>query len=567
MTPTDGVKSAAENLNILDSQNIVDELNNQQSQKFIDPNCHSPGETILDVSNDSFCDDQILDPQNRAKKLQNVINGLPQYPTPTDNSICSQSALTELQFLIQQKFNNTNLSENTAKNNFAEEKFESQLVLTSIAISLVYSMKQVNSKLSNLINSIISAITTTITSIQNIEVNDKISLFEKQHAIFRLNDFLSLFSGINIDRNAYDIRHFSIDIFLTYEIEILRRYTTNVMFINYNNYLININDKITFDQRKSSQEFGGIYESAGNKLIASPTPVIDDYYADIINLKTSLFDDTFNNIKSSRDSNIIKRFAYSLKITPDIDRSGPAQVLNTFVLKALNDLITFFVDYVDGVPKMPTEKDVLTEISSIDFCGLKIPPTPPAELDTTTTNIADLSHNTFDTNNKPTISDLDYWKEYSKYITIVNLLPIYWTIGLYVPTPGGILKVPLPTIWKPLAVINAKPFGLIVIFLTINGIAISPTIWVYKFPPFGKNESNLFVMLRSFNQKIKDDTGNALLNVPVVNNININPELTKTLPFKQDDLPTIKRLGMNNLTYLLYLNQWLSTYTNGGGLP
>jgi hypothetical protein len=85
----------------------------------------------------------------------------------------------------------------------------------------------------------------------------------------------------------------------------------------------------------------------------------------------------------------------------------------------------------------------------------------------------------------PTLLDLKYWLEFSKVLNKVALLPLpenpttlrYWPVGLFFPTPAGtLIKIPLPIIWIPLIVIPS-PTGVIVVFLTINGIFISPIMF------------------------------------------------------------------------------------------
>lgn len=86
----------------------------------------------------------------------------------------------------------------------------------------------------------------------------------------------------------------------------------------------------------------------------------------------------------------------------------------------------------------------------------------------------------------PNQNQLCYWKEFSKIINKVGLLPVpnvsltpelrYWPVGIIIPYPGGLIKIPLPIIWIPLIVIST-PLGNIVIFLTVNGLFISPVIF------------------------------------------------------------------------------------------
>jgi len=49
-------------------------------------------------------------------------------------------------------------------------------------------------------------------------------------------------------------------------------------------------------------------------------------------------------------------------------------------------------------------------------------------------------------------------------------------VGLTIPTPAGLVKIPLPIIWIPLIAIPGSA-GINVIFLTINGLFISPIIF------------------------------------------------------------------------------------------
>jgi len=86
----------------------------------------------------------------------------------------------------------------------------------------------------------------------------------------------------------------------------------------------------------------------------------------------------------------------------------------------------------------------------------------------------------------PNSTQLCYWMEFAKVANLLGLLPIpnlpnitelrYWPVGLTIPTPGGLIKIPLPVIWLPLIVIST-PMGSIVFFLTINGVFISPVIF------------------------------------------------------------------------------------------
>jgi len=87
----------------------------------------------------------------------------------------------------------------------------------------------------------------------------------------------------------------------------------------------------------------------------------------------------------------------------------------------------------------------------------------------------------------PTSNQMCYWVEFAKMATFIGLLPMpngakvgqlrYWPVGIIIPYPGGLIKIPLPIMWIPLLTIST-PLGNIVFFLTINGVFISPVVFL-----------------------------------------------------------------------------------------
>lgn len=85
----------------------------------------------------------------------------------------------------------------------------------------------------------------------------------------------------------------------------------------------------------------------------------------------------------------------------------------------------------------------------------------------------------------PSANDMIYWKQFAKVLNMVNLLPLpkdpstlrYWPVGFIIPTPLTIIKIPLPIIWIPIVTIPTAA-GIIVVFITINGIFISPIVFL-----------------------------------------------------------------------------------------
>ena len=109
-----------------------------------------------------------------------------------------------------------------------------------------------------------------------------------------------------------------------------------------------------------------------------------------------------------------------------------------------------------------------------------------------------------------------YWKKFAKLATTYGLLPFpdlqpktpgqglrYWPVGLIIPTPAMLIKIPLPVVWIPLITITSK-FGIIVIFLGVNGILPCPYVMY-----IGKGGIKTFVVTmrgpsKSFGYKAQD---------------------------------------------------------------
>lgn len=161
---------------------------------------------------------------------------------------------------------------------------------------------------------------------------------------------------------------------------------------------------------------------------------------------------------------------------------------------------------------------------------------------------------------------LEYWRKWGLNLTLVNLLPQYWTIGLLIPNPSGVARIPLPTIWTPLAVFST-PTHLYVFWITVNGIVVAPTIWQLELSKTAGNKSFHLLLFRGGNVLIKQGTTTECLKIPLVAGIDVNPTLSKTLPMTTDDLPTIERLVPINLLYLSYLDKWLTQAKNYMGFP
>ena len=93
-----------------------------------------------------------------------------------------------------------------------------------------------------------------------------------------------------------------------------------------------------------------------------------------------------------------------------------------------------------------------------------------------------------------------YWLQFCKFATIYGLLPFpdiepsptstgpgmrYWPVGMVIPTPVTLIKIPLPIVWIPIIVITSK-FGTIVLFIGICGVTPCPFV-MYISPTGVKN--------------------------------------------------------------------------------
>ncbi len=170
-------------------------------------------------------------------------------------------------------------------------------------------------------------------------------------------------------------------------------------------------------------------------------------------------------------------------------------------------------------------KEVLVEIDSKCF-SIKDPDSSPQDLESKVDDIqgSDPFGEKSLSETDPTMPsplDLKYWFQFAKILNKVALLPLpknpitlrYWSVGLFFPTPAGkIIKIPLPIIWVPLVVIPS-PTGVIVIFLTINGLFISPII--FKVDSTGNKQHLLTAKGPSPQFGYTDDSVKSTIKIPL----------------------------------------------------
>ena len=124
----------------------------------------------------------------------------------------------------------------------------------------------------------------------------------------------------------------------------------------------------------------------------------------------------------------------------------------------------------------------------------------------------------------PNYTQMCYWLEFSKIATKVGLIPLpnipnatqlrYWPVGFIIPYPGGLIKIPLPIIWIPLISLSSAA-GTIVIFLTINGIFISPVVFFVSNSGFKQHILTIKGPSEKFGYDAYDELIKPEINVPV----------------------------------------------------
>ena len=216
----------------------------------------------------------------------------------------------------------------------------------------------------------------------------------------------------------------------------------------------------------------------------------------------------------------------------------------------------------------------------------------------------------------PTIITKRYWRKFCNHATVVGLLPIYWATGLLIPSPNGLIPVPFPIVFKPLAVIPT-PIGIFVFMIGQRGVLPCPILYFLQ-PGF---ESKFQIALRASNLPIFSMTkapttkitaiGENLLftnqipitsyipeakgpgmDVPKLGKIPGGPigqvvkqilgpvlgkkskggdlaKIIKQIPvvYQQDDLPPWERLTLGNVPWKLYLNSWCLQAKINSGYP
>lgn len=179
-------------------------------------------------------------------------------------------------------------------------------------------------------------------------------------------------------------------------------------------------------------------------------------------------------------------------------------------------------------------------------------------------DILNLSHNTH-ISNGPDLLNIKYWKRYCSILTTVALSPNFWTTGLLIPSPGGLIPIKLPILWVPIAVFYTPPV-INVIIITLNGTIVYPVVWQYRMEPVSNASSFFLQLFRGANILIKEKT-NVRFSVVYEGGIDTNPDESRVVPNVEDDLPTYERLSISNINLVKYMTKWLNRCKPYMGYP
>ena len=102
-----------------------------------------------------------------------------------------------------------------------------------------------------------------------------------------------------------------------------------------------------------------------------------------------------------------------------------------------------------------------------------------------------------------TIFDCEYWYVYFALATVISLpLVMDWADGLDIPTPAGIISIPLPGIYICIACLPIKMFNIVIVFgLAIRGMWIFPIILIVN---MSSTAINFLLPLKIAVEKLKE---------------------------------------------------------------
>lgn len=314
----------------------------------------------------------------------------------------------------------------------------------------------------------------------------------------------------------------------------------------------------------SSLSFSGIIKNLIEKLQSNELPqanneqnFIKDRNLDIVSYFSEFFKKyEINNLNMKYLALKLSSIENAVTINEDYFKN-----IDKFISK-INDVSNQIIIYFDYTNEEAISSIFEEKYSNLIVCDEKI------YVEENTKSIQeDLNNRGFSENEELSdISKIAYWKKFAEYLNVVSLIPKNYPIGLLTPSPSGVSRIPLPIIWKPLVVMKT-PTSILVNWITINGTIVFTTVFELKLLPKDNYSSYHKLLFRGSNILIKSKTGVESSNSVIINNIDTNPEFSKTLPLTKDDLPIPERMSLKNPLFVKFLDQWVSKCKPYMGYP
>lgn len=183
------------------------------------------------------------------------------------------------------------------------------------------------------------------------------------------------------------------------------------------------------------------------------------------------FDDTLSNVKYFSFGFGLNWYINKEDIDAEFSEEASIQIAKKSEIETkYNELKKKEKESQDAIDQI--NKQIMEELKKLNCQSVEVPPDVEAGKDLGFKNVS----------KNPTIFDYAWWVKFSKLATIVNLVPIHWPVGLLIPTPAALIKVPFPIIWIPLFVAPTDKL-IAVIFIGQCGILPCPFIFLQHFLP------------------------------------------------------------------------------------
>jgi len=284
---------------------------------------------------------------------------------------------------------------------------------------------------------------------------------------------------------------------------------------------------------------GELYKTVNTPLLPQPL---------IYNLSSGIINTYFNgNISEITNKKLISGISITLKTDDEIIEYYKS--LNTSLQKNLSE----YFSIIDMFDLDQIKYELIYELSIIPCTSSN-----KGFYESVTNNKAQYKENLKDipiNSDEYNIFLPTYWMVWTTYLNLISLLPNHWTVGFITPVGA---PVKLPIIYIHLLTI---PIGStnIVVWLTINGLAIAPVVMVVD----GKTKSTWEVLFRGGKQLIEESQGSKTVptgfNLPQYIGdsqavIDINTNITESAPMLEDAFPPMYRMSPLNLVFLKFLN-------------